>query len=200
RVAAFAALFAVPAAVWLVSKVWRRADELSALLGRVGCKLGVALVVTPFPWMVLTPSPADTASKPEMARCDLRPLSAAVGLPPDDRPRLIVSFIDLGPEILLRTRDAVLTAPYHRNSDGIRAAMELFLADDDARAAAIARDRDAAFILMCRNAVEFGRVTRPSEATFAGRLAAGRMPEWLEAVPVAEAPELLLFRVVEPRP
>ncbi|MBP1183090.1 hypothetical protein [Methylobacterium sp. PvR107] len=94
---------------------------------------------------------------------------------------LVLSEIDLGPAILLRTGHSIVAAPYHRNLVGLRAAIEAF-EGSQAVVREVARDRGADYLVLCTLALEPGGPDKPQP--FATGLARGSqaIPDWLEPV------------------
>ena len=118
---------------------------------------------------------------------------------PTDAPQTILTFIDLGPELLYRTRHQVLATPYHRNGDGIRDSHTIMTSDDLETAKAMMDERAVNLVLLCPNSAErvFFHVPK-SDAHLYALLRDGTPPPWL--VPV-ELPENLSgeFKLYEKR-
>lgn len=203
RVLPFANLFAVAPLAWVVASVWRWSRR--HLVG-VRRRLAVAAVVvaigplgTAFGALDRLLAPKAASALPAPGNCDL----AAVAPLLDDRegvgpaPTVIAAPVDLGAELLFRTRHGVLGAPYHRNADGIIASQDVFAATSDERAAAILEGRGADLVLLC-GAIEEMQLYRGDVATdtFAERLLAGATPEWLRPLAVPQGSGVILFRRV----
>jgi hypothetical protein len=94
---------------------------------------------------------------------------------------LVLSQIDLGPAILLRTGHSVVAAPYHRNLVGLRAAIEAS-EGSEAVLRTVARDRGADYLVLCTLALESRGPDKPQP--FATGLARGSRatPDWLEPI------------------
>jgi hypothetical protein len=93
----------------------------------------------------------------------------------------VLSQIDLGPAILLRTGHSIVAAPYHRNLVGLRAAIEAS-EGSEAVLRRVARDRGADYLVLCTHALESGGPDKPQP--FATGLARGSRatPDWLEPI------------------
>ena len=112
---------------------------------------------------------------------------------------IIINSMDQGPEVLLRTNHAVLAAPYHMNVSGNLDAWSFFSATDPEEALAIARRRQARFVLLCPEPRLLNSYKMTSkditQSSFAEQLVAGHMQRWIKRVPVAGPSNLLLFEI-----
>ncbi len=125
-----------------------------------------------------------------------------------DRPRLIMSGLGLGPELLFRTRHSVLTAPYHTDVGGNLDATRFFSTPWPEEAEEIARRRRPDLVVACRyipmiylrTPGESGKSSAPIVKDFAPhfieRLMSGQVPAWLQRV---QAPWLDNYVVYEVR-
>lgn len=113
------------------------------------------------------------------------------------RPRIILAHKDRGAELLYRTRHSVITAPYHRNTQGILDADRIFRARDQSTSHRLIQQRGAGLILLCadENAPETKAFDQDS---FIGGLVRGHVPGWLRKVDTKpdEKGHFLLFEVV----
>lgn len=138
------------------------------------------LAFTVFAVRSKTPDTAG-AQAADAASCDLAKAAPALnGLP---GPLVIAAHVDSGPELLFRTRHRVLSAPYHRNGDGILAVHRIFAAADEKEAHEKARAAGADVLILCP--AERARWVRVSgtASPFAARLLDGEVPLWLAPVP-----------------
>ncbi len=114
-----------------------------------------------------------------------------------ERPRIILAHKDRGAELLYYTRHAVITAPYHRNTQGILDADRIFRARDRALSRRMIRQRGASLVLLCadENAPEAELFDAES---FLGGLLRGRVPGWLRKLETkaGETGNFVLFEVV----
>lgn len=198
RVAASTCALAVPGVAWATLRCF---DRLSAKPGRPALLAAtlVGLMGNGAAWSVAAATAARALAPSSAARpvgagdpisCFLPsaygPLAA---LPPG----LVLSTIDPGSAILAATSHAVLAAPYHRNSFGIRAALLAFVAPP-AAARAIVTEARATLIALCRASNEVAEDVALHPEGLAAALMAGRIPEWLEPIGTGREP-VLLFRV-----
>jgi hypothetical protein len=151
---------------------------------------------------LLMPEPAG----PQVAgvgQCRLDRLAPVLARPDGlgDRSRIIVAHQDFGPELLYRTRHAVLATSFHRNMDAVREVREILVGSDDARSLEAIERRGADLILICPQARGAYFAADPQQSggePLYGRLVRGAAPEWLRPVALA-APGtegFLLFEVI----
>ena len=110
------------------------------------------------------------------------------------RPHLILTHPTAGPEILYRTRHAVVGSPDHRNQDGIHDCVAFFRTSDEAEARAIVTQRGVDLVIACRAWLgDVGR--REGPASMAARLDRGELPAWLTpALPAQAMCDFLILR------
>lgn len=206
RLLPFAHLLAVPLAAELARRLatprtlspsYPTHPVLATLMARLRFLAALVIVAT-LPWMAVltrlpsfTTAPAPTpatvpfpAAAPVAFPCDLRPVAAQLVADGAPRPRLIASFIDLGPELLLRTGDAVIGAPYHRNVAGLTALLDILYAPDDTIAEQRLRARGVEMIVLCRHAPERRDYHSPDgRGTLVERLLEHAPPLWARPHP-----------------
>ena len=108
---------------------------------------------------------------------------------PGTSPIILAQFPSLGTELLYRTGYSVVAAPDHRGWEGIRDELAAWNAASDDSVRAIVERRGVALVLLCRRAGDLDVLDpgRDPATTFYGRLHAGRVPAWLEPVPLPPA-------------
>ncbi|MEQ8357717.1 MAG: hypothetical protein RH942_19440 [Kiloniellaceae bacterium] len=114
-------------------------------------------------------------------------------------PQTILAFMDIGPELLYRTRHSVIGTPYHRNGDGIYDGYRMLATDDNTAALALVTQRRVDLVLLCRTPAERSfYADRTGRSTLYQRLAQGSPPSWLRAVelPAALRGQADLYRVI----
>ena len=143
--------------------------------------------------------------------CPMSGLEKILSSPPfvSLRPLRIVNAIDQGPELLFRTPQAIMSAPYHTNVHGNLDALTFFRTTDIGEAKGIA-DRDHIdLVVICRNVADVyldgpsphyvlfpdGQKRLRPNASLAGKLAFHELPNWLTEVPVPPTSNYMLFRV-----
>ncbi len=95
----------------------------------------------------------------------------------------ILTFLDIGPELLYRTRHAVIGTPYHRNGDGIYDSHRMLTSSDPAQARQMMKARGIGLVLLCQSRGEqifFSADT--SDSSLYQRLSRGQAPGWLKEV------------------
>jgi hypothetical protein len=138
------------------------------------------------------PSPV-LASQSPMAQCSVRDAAPVLNrIPP---PRLIAADIDVGPEILYRTKHTVLAGPYHHDEAGIRAVIDLFTAANEAEAHRAADKYHVQIVMLCTHERGIWRRMAPQDSFFAGQLLDGAVPTWLAPVAGSGAGNFLIFDV-----
>lgn len=139
----------------------------------------------------LRASNATTEPKSTPACRNSAPIPALSG----QKPTRILNYIDIGPMLLFSTPHAVLAAPYHRDNVGLRATIEMFRSSDDEAIRKRLRELEIGWIVTCPGVEE--KVTYRTDAGdgLAERLAADRIPDYLEPVRDPSQPELRFFRV-----
>lgn len=120
-------------------------------------------------------APKSDASAPTAAKGCFDPDRYAVlaGL----RPGLAAAPIDSGPFILAASPLSIMSAPYHRNAEGILAAHQVLAAAPD-EARALAARFGVRYVVMCRSGAIL-RLKRVAPDGLAARLDAGEVPAWL---------------------
>ena len=161
--------------------VWR--DRLAAR-GLALLAAFAPLLILPFTstgLAVALPDDAHADSGPKVACLapeSLTPL-AALG------PGRVVAPINLGSHLLVATPLDVFAAPYHRNNDGNRFMMDVFLATPE-KARTMLAARGATYVVTCGG--ETANLAARAPDGLAARLAAGAIPAYLRRVPVPGSP------------
>lgn len=117
--------------------------------------------------------------------CDVRGATAFIesAQPDPAEPATVLAFMDLGPQILYRSRLQVIGTPYHRNGAGIIDGHAMLAGENDRAAHELMRMRDVDFVLLCPGPAERAFYTeRNSTDRLYDRLIEGEPPAWLKAV------------------
>ncbi|GMM93516.1 hypothetical protein [Qipengyuania sp. MTN3-11] len=127
-----------------------------------------------------------------------RPISrceAAVRAAPLDSvpPGLVLSSLDAGAPILLRSRHETLSLGFHRNVQGVATTVDALLAPPDA-ARKILTARGVAYLFYCPS-LEFGGFPRSTDASLGAMLAVGNAPEWLQPIAIAPTGDYAFYAV-----
>jgi hypothetical protein len=127
-----------------------------------------------------------------LARCNVGDAASVLNRLPS---QLIAADIDFGPEILYRTKHAVLAGPYHHDEAGIRADIDFFAARDEAAAHQAAEKYHVQLVMLCMHERGIWRRMAAGESFFAGQLLDGALPSWLAPVSGSPAGDFLIFHV-----
>ena len=131
----------------------------------------------------------DSLDRPTIRHCFQTAAYAPLAQLP---PGLVAADIGFGPFLLAHTPHSVLAAPYHRLSMGVIAAHRAFAAPPEA-ARSILAGAKVAYVMVCGSRPPDGLAVGDRSRSLWGRLQAGAVPDWLEAVP--ETRPLLVYRV-----
>lgn len=191
RVFYFTYLYALLPLAWLVGRIRDRLGRGRRLTAALAFTAAL-LLVSPAPWLMASPLLGASFDKAASAAgdCSIGPWGPDLA-----GPGVMAAYIDMGPEILWRTRKSVLAAPYHRNNDGNLAALHLFTATDEEAARWIARDRHIDWIAVCAASPEATLYRGKSTPSLSDRLLDGAAPSWLAPLPPKDGSALRLFRV-----
>lgn len=133
--------------------------------------------------------------------CDVRQVAGYLENDPRwaASPRTVLAFMDIGPELLYRTRHRVVGTPYHRNGNGIVDGHRLLAGSDLVAVRPLFEERRIDLVLICGSSSERTfYAPDDGEDNLYLRLARGVTPSWLAAVELPEAlgDEVLLYRVL----
>ena len=107
---------------------------------------------------------------------------------------LALNTIDTGPFVLAFTPHSVVAAPYHRNVDGLLAALDAFGGGEEA-GRAVAISRRAAYVVGCATDGGLRSDAREHPDGLSAALMGGRTPSWLEPVDLGRDTALKVWRV-----
>lgn len=133
--------------------------------------------------------------------CKVREVATYLESDPQWRaaPQTVLAFMDIGPELLYRTRHHVIGTPYHRNGDGIFDGYRILATADVGEARAAVERRGIDLVLLCRSPSEKAFYTSPDgKENLYTLLDRGTPPAWLAAVqlPPALQSQARLYRVL----
>lgn len=185
RAIRFANCLAVPAGAVLIVAVraaYLRRAGIGSTAGLVGSWLGFAgVALALLTGLVLAVTSAGTvgtgfAAQPADASCRRPEAFAALALLPPVR---IMTPIDLGAHMLLFTPHSVVSAPYHRNQDGVRDTFRFFNEPIEA-ARVILLSRGIELVVVCPGMPELDNIPDAAPDSFARLLREDRLPDWLD--------------------
>ncbi|WP_420144459.1 hypothetical protein [Sphingobium sp.] len=181
RALSVAHMLSLPGIGWLLMRLIAKVQAQHTALLRVGGSVGLILL-TPAglcaAWVAPTSEPEPT--KANVANCR----SAAVLAPLDRLPvATLFAPLDIGPDILAKTRHSVIGTAHHRNSIGITAVIQGFVDAPDQARNVILRTR-ASYLITCDGLNEGILYGKENGRGLAAMLAKGSTPDWLEPLPI----------------
>lgn len=112
-------------------------------------------------------------------------------------PAVIFTHVDMGPRLAVVTHHRTITGPYHRNEAAILAVHRAFRGSDELFLTT-ARRYGATYLLTCPNMAETTVYRAAAPDGFYARLSAGKVPDYLEPVPLSPRSPLKLWRIKAP--
>jgi hypothetical protein len=110
----------------------------------------------------------------------------------------VLTFVDLGPRLIAVTHHDAVAGPYHRNGPDIIDVMRAFRGTADAARATVER-RGIDYVLICPGLSESTVYASQAKDGFYMQLVRGKVPAWLQPVPLPAKSPYLMWRVVRPR-
>ena len=110
-------------------------------------------------------------------------------------PGLVGAEVDLGSFVLALTPHSVVAAPYHRLTDGIIAAHQMFALPPD-KARGVLKWHGVTYLVTCGQRPPPGLSATERSASLWGRLQAGAPPAWLQRVPGGPGEVFAIYRVL----
>lgn len=125
-------------------------------------------------------------------KCNSAEAFAAIAALP---PGLISANSNLGAQLLLQTPHRILSAPYHRNEAGMRAQLEISLAETPDAAHALLRAIGADYVVTCAGDPELQGIADFGFSGFGLDLQEGQVPEFLEPISMPPDSALAVYAV-----
>lgn len=192
------ALASVPIAVALAIGLRRgaRSPGLKAMLARVAVMTAsVSAFLVP---AVAASAVAGHTNRLTASQCPLAELASTLDAVDAGGTPVVLANVDFGPEILYRTRAAVVAAPYHRNVRGILDTRDAFSADPR-HALGMLQTRGIDAIVVCPSR-DLGFVGPVGDESLLRRLIDGPLPEFVRRLHLpAQAGDLALYQVMLPK-
>ncbi|HEX9964262.1 MAG TPA: AcrB/AcrD/AcrF family protein [Allosphingosinicella sp.] len=110
----------------------------------------------------------------------------------------VLTFVDLGPRLITLTHHDAVAGPYHRNGRDIIDVMRAFRGTAEAARATVER-RGIDYVLICPGLSESTIYASQAKDGFYMQLVRGRVPPWLQPVPLPKDSPYRMWRVVTPR-
>jgi hypothetical protein len=198
RAAPAAQMLALPAATSLIvlfaagwmesSKRWLHAAAVVLVLFGVGAAVPVALQ--------LFPQENQVAMRAKVSKANSRCPNLAALAPIQRQPKgMVFTFIDLGPRLIVTTHHDAVGGPYHRNDQAIADVMKAFRGDE-AQAHRIVREYRSDYLLICPNMSTATIFMSEAPNGFYGQLTKGKVPTWLQPVPLPKDSPFQMWKVV----
>jgi hypothetical protein len=199
RAAASAQILAVPGATALAYPIAIAILASRHMLVRV---LGIPAVVIAAtglwidPLLDLKPAPKLSAARVAInranRRCPTFPALAPIARLPK---ATILTFVDLGPRLIVATHHSAIAGPYHRNGQAILDVHHAFRGSEATAREVIAR-RGVSLVLICPGMSESTIYASEAPKGFYAQLARGRVPAWLAPVRLPRNSPFRLWRVL----
>jgi hypothetical protein len=171
----FASLLAiVPCAMW-VTQVYIAGRKEG---GSRVAYLAPLVLANPALWALPPTLLVPPEAKAEKGACLSEEMLAVLNSMP---PGMILSDANVGALLLNQTAHSVMSANYHRDTDGIAASLKAFGLPPDEVLALLAENQ-VDYVLMCPGAAEITTFSRLRPDGFLARLSVGDVPEWLQPV------------------
>ena len=197
RAILFAHIFAAIPVGWVLGELfgrYRQTRSNEALL----IFAAMLMLLSPAGWKIAGSRLFEPPARQTMAgtTCRLPDAYEALAALPTGR---VMSPIDLGTSILVRTNHTIFAAPYHRNPDAIERSASLFMATPD-RAQVMLEEIDADYLLYCRGLNQTKTYARLAPGGLSAALEAGNVPDWLSLAGPADTSEgvVQIYRTQRP--
>ena len=123
--------------------------------------------------------------------CPTLPALRPVALQPKGT---VLTHVDLGPRLIAVTHHDAIAGPYHRNGEDILAIMRAFRGSAEEARRTVER-RGIDYVLICPNLSESTIYMSEAPKGFYVQLTKGRVPAWLEPVPLPSDSPYRMWRV-----
>jgi hypothetical protein len=192
RAISSASALAVFGGAWAAAKAMAWAESQKSALAKIAPILAILPFCSSF-WGIMgalaSPDRAEAKKAAENCRSPAA-IHALTELPKS----VLMAAIDMGSDILADTDHSVLAAPYHRNNHGNGELVRAMIAKPD-EARKIAEESGAAYLVFCQARAEFGSYAEGNPDGLAATMLAGRVPDWLEPVPLMAEPPFKVYRI-----
>jgi hypothetical protein len=109
----------------------------------------------------------------------------------------VLTFVDLGPRLIAVTHHDAVAGPYHRNGRDIIDVMRAFRGTAEAARSTVERRR-IDYVLICPGLSESTVYASQAKDGFYVQLVRGKVPPWLQPVPLPAKSPYRMWRVVRP--
>jgi hypothetical protein len=190
----YASIVLIPAYAWFVVTAMNYVQQRFGGAIGSGLKIIVLVGLATGPNLGFLLRPHEASAEPEKTRAQNVIVKEVVRLVSisellDDpnglgnRPKNLLAYVDLGPELIYRTKHNVYSIPNHRPQTGFTDTLKIFGAIDDDSAKEVAKRRNVELILIRPDSKEVQLYRRGDELEILyERLVAGKTPYWLTEV------------------
>ena len=200
RAGAAAQMLAVPGAAWLGWHALRYTINHRTMPVRVfgtvaafalvsGLAVGALVQAIPNKAKSVARKQVDGANR----KCPTMPAMAPIARLPA---ATILTFVDLGPRLITVTHHSALAGPYHRNGQAILDVQHSFRSEDPKVAHDVMTRHGATLLLLCPGLSESTIYATQNPKGFYKQLMAGKVPVWLQPVPLPKGSPFKLWRKV----
>lgn len=195
RVLRFADLYAAIPLAWLIFLILDVKRSEWSSMKRLGLTLAIIYALSPFPpttIATLFPSLNKKISTGlrefKAGECSIRNVKAELNRL---EPSIILGTSNMGPLLLFHTNHSVVTANYHRNTEGILSGFRFLESQTDDEAKSVIKAHKTDYILLCPSDSQVRKV----KTGFVRDLMEGTIPDWLRPIPFQSDSSLRLYEI-----
>ena len=185
------------ALVWIIFPFfWRSSNSMLRTAGAIVAIVAGIGAIVPF-ILNFIPEPPPTAYEKSIGKANA--LCASLwGLHPIalEPKGLVFTFVDLGPRLITVTHHDAITGPYHRNWRQIVDVMNAWRGSADQAHAIMVDKYHANYVLSCPYSSTTTIFTSEAPKGFYGQLQQGKVPSWLQPVPLPSDSPYKMWKVV----
>ncbi len=197
RLMAFTASFAIPFSAYLLICGFEKAGtfktSMQQNLGRLGFLILLSPITAPLVFSLFTKKEiqAQKTTTEQAQHClSQSTLSSLNSLPIG----IALTQIDMGAAILAHTKLNVTSAPYHRNSQGILAAIDMFTGTNEEAQTAVKRTQ-ANYVITCKTNSETKLYIHYAPDGMMAKLQSGETPPWLGKLDVGPQEYIMVYKI-----
>lgn len=200
RSAAFAAVIATIPIGWLATRLLYRLRIEDHLLPKLATALATIMLLLPATpvrlWQAMPAQRSNNVGNGQAlvreSQCQIRDSAALL----NDLPSATVfAPLDIGPSILLKSRQSVVATGHHRAERAMHDVITAFTSPPE-KARAIMTAHGASYVAMCTDLAEAGMYAEMHPRGLAAQLVAGKAPDWLVPVPLDAPAQFKVWRVL----
>ncbi|MEO0589273.1 MAG: hypothetical protein AAFZ11_01800 [Pseudomonadota bacterium] len=202
RAGAVACLIAAPPLAWQINRWLKAIRTMDRPLPRIGALLALACALLPTLPLSLSalalPAQASVAGGQSAGKTSLKMSNCRIEDSADIlnalAPGEVFAPLDIAPKLLLVSHHSVIATSHHRGDAGMRVMIATALGSS-AEARETLSLRQSRYVALCPGLTEANNYARTAKDGFVADLQNGRVPDWLEPIPMAEGTSLKLWLV-----